>query len=264
MATQTVELRAATGLTLTAKLFSAGSDTQVDSQSATEAVNRLGTYSVAYTDVAAGTYRLIAFSGSTPVAAWWVDLTLTTATFQAYDMPPAIVQEVASINTSTAETIADAVWDEDYASHTTAGTFGKLLDILRKSNLTVDGAIVDVSPSTTAFNTDLTAPTSTYQHRLLLFTSGALEGMSRPIDGYNQTNGAITMQEAFSLTPSNGDEFIILTDHIHPISDIQAGLATQASVDVIDGIVDDILVDTGTTIPATITLLINQAPMEAF
>lgn len=88
MATQTVEFIAPSGETLTAKLFAAGSDTQVDSASSTEATNRKGTYSVAYTDVAAGTYRLIALNGSSvPLASWWVKLTLTTATFQAYEVP---------------------------------------------------------------------------------------------------------------------------------------------------------------------------------
>ena len=85
MATQTIEFRAATGLTITAKLFSAGSDTEVASVSATEATNRIGTYSAAYTDVAAGEYALIALSSGTPVASWWVTLTLTTATFQVYE-----------------------------------------------------------------------------------------------------------------------------------------------------------------------------------
>jgi hypothetical protein len=86
MATQTVEFRAATGLTITAKLFSAGSDTEVASVSATEATNRKGTYRAAYTDVAAGEYQLIAFdSQPIPVASWWVTLTLTTATFGVYE-----------------------------------------------------------------------------------------------------------------------------------------------------------------------------------
>jgi hypothetical protein len=86
MATQTVEFRAATGLTITAKLFSAGSDTEVASVTATEATNRKGTYRAAYTDVAAGEYQLIAFDATPiPVASWWVTLTLTTATFGTYD-----------------------------------------------------------------------------------------------------------------------------------------------------------------------------------
>ena len=86
MATQTVEFRAATGLTITAKLFSAGSDTEVASVSATEATNRKGTYLAAYTDVAAGEYQLIAFdSQPIPVAEWWTKLTLNTDTFGVYE-----------------------------------------------------------------------------------------------------------------------------------------------------------------------------------
>jgi len=87
MATQTVEFPCATSQTVTAKLFSFGSDTEVASVSATEATNRKGLYTAAFTDVAAGTYRLIALNGSSvPLAAWDVTLTLTTATFQAYEI----------------------------------------------------------------------------------------------------------------------------------------------------------------------------------
>lgn len=86
-ATQTVEFFAAPSQTITTKLFAAGSDTQVASVTATEATNRKGVYTAAYTDVAAGTYRLLALVGTTPVASWWVDLTLTTATFVAYELP---------------------------------------------------------------------------------------------------------------------------------------------------------------------------------
>jgi hypothetical protein len=85
VATQTVEFRAATGLTITAKLFSAGSDTEVASVTATEATNRKGTYSAAYTDVPAGEYQLIGLNSGTPVASWWTTLTLSTSTFSTYD-----------------------------------------------------------------------------------------------------------------------------------------------------------------------------------
>jgi hypothetical protein len=85
MATQTIEFRAAAGLTLTVELFTIGSDTIVDTESATEQANRAGTYRAAFTDVAAGEYQLVAFSGTTPVASWLVALTLDTATFQVYD-----------------------------------------------------------------------------------------------------------------------------------------------------------------------------------
>lgn len=103
MATQTVEFRSPPSQTITAKLFAVGSDTQVASVSATEATNRKGTYSAAYTDVAAGEYELIALVGTVPVARWFVTLTLTTATFQARDkvgvveLDPAVGTQINNI-----------------------------------------------------------------------------------------------------------------------------------------------------------------------
>ena len=109
MATQTVEFAAASGLTLTVKLFAAGSDTVVASVSATEATNRLGLYSAAYTDAAAGTYKLIALSGTTPVATWWADLTLTTATFQSYEIPVSVIQ--SGLATQASVDVIDGIVD---------------------------------------------------------------------------------------------------------------------------------------------------------
>lgn len=90
MATQTVEFFAAPDQTVTAKLFASGSDTQIASVTATEQTNRKGVYQAAYTDVAAGLYRLLALVGTTPIASWWTDLTLTTATFQSYEIPASV------------------------------------------------------------------------------------------------------------------------------------------------------------------------------
>jgi hypothetical protein len=81
--TQTLEFSAGTGLTLSCKLFAFGSDTVVDTQTATEKTNDKNRYSVAFTDIAAGAYRLNAFVGTTGGFANEVyDLTLSTATFQ--------------------------------------------------------------------------------------------------------------------------------------------------------------------------------------
>lgn len=46
------------------------------------------------------------------------------------------------------------------------------------------------------------------------------------------------------------------------ITEIQSGLASQASVDTIDGIVDAILVDTGTDIPATLSAIAGYVDTE--
>lgn len=106
MATQTVEFRSPPSQTITAKLFAVGSDTQAASVSSTEATNRKGTYSAAYTDVAAGEYELIALVGSVPVARWFVTLTLTTATFQAYDKSRAELDSSVAAQINAIETFA--------------------------------------------------------------------------------------------------------------------------------------------------------------
>jgi hypothetical protein len=111
MATQTIEFRAPTAQAVTAKLFAIGSDTQVASASATEATNRKGTYAAAFTDVAAGTYDLIAFVSITPVARWFVKLTLTTATFQATDTATveSAISALQGADGDTLETLSDQI-----------------------------------------------------------------------------------------------------------------------------------------------------------
>jgi len=107
MATQTIEFRSPPSQTITAKLFAVGSDTQVASVSTTEATNRKGTYAGAYTDVPAGEYELIALVSTTPVARWFVTLTLTTATFQVYDKSQTVLMVADVVNASALA--ADAV-----------------------------------------------------------------------------------------------------------------------------------------------------------
>jgi hypothetical protein len=155
---------------------------------------------------------------------------------------------------------------------------------LKATQLT-DGE-VSGTPTASAFDTNLTAVTGAYDHLLLLFTSGSLAGEARPIDTYNSTNGRITLQEALTAAPSSSDEFIIVPDHTDPISEIYAyftdgsnedafkadvsAIATQASVDTIDGIVDAIKVKTDEltfTVPgsvdATATADVDEAAIAA-
>jgi hypothetical protein len=212
MATQTLEFSAGTGLTISCKLFAVGSDTVVATATATEKTNDKNRYSVAYTDIPAGAYRLNGFvSGTGGFANEVYDLTLSTATFQP--------RSESGVNTGS---IADAVWDEAYADHTSAGTFGKLLDTLRKANYTVDGAVVAGGTlSTTTFRTNVVATTSAYAHSVLLFVSGPLAGENSPILSYTSTNGVIVLEEALTAIPSPGDEFIIAaSQHVHAIQDI--------------------------------------------
>jgi hypothetical protein len=154
-----------------------------------------------------------------------------------------------------------------------------------KATQLADGE-VSGTPTASAFDTNLTAVTGAYDHLLLLFTSGSLAGEARPIATYTSTNGRITLQEALTSAPSSADEFIVVPDHTDPISEVYAyftdgsnedafkadvsALATQASVDTIDGIVDAIKVKTDEltfTVPgsvdATATADVDEAAIAA-
>jgi hypothetical protein len=133
--------------------------------------------------------------------------------------------------------IADAVWDEPYAGHTTAGSFGKLIDLLRKANMVVEGTVLaSPTPTTTTFNVSgLNYPTGAFEHAVLFFADDAtLAEQNSPILTFvNNGNGTqtIVLEEARTAAPIAGDTiFIDATSHVHAIVDIQAGLATSSGV----------------------------------
>jgi len=136
----------------------------------------------------------------------------------------------------TAGTIADAVWDEAYSGHTTAGTFGKLMDLLRKSNNVLEGTVLATpTPTTTVFRiSGVDYPTGALEHSVLWMASGASENQNSPIlTTVNNGDGTITvtLEEPLVTAPSAGDTvFINPTSHVHAIADIQAGLATAANL----------------------------------
>jgi hypothetical protein len=227
MATQTIEFRSPPTQITTAKLFAVGSDTEVASVTATEATNRKGTYAAAYTDVAAGEYELIAFVGAVPVARWFVTLTLTTATFQARDKVGAV-----ALDSAATAALVDLIWDEPLtkATHNVATSSGKRL---RQSTAfqQIDSTVIDASATTTTFITGLdSAVDNFYNDSMLVFTDGALAGQVRSIVDYVGATKTIVLEEPLTSAPVNGVAFAIVSLHIHPVSQIQSGLATASAL----------------------------------
>jgi hypothetical protein len=196
---------------------------------------------VAFTDIAAGAYRLNAFVGATGGFANEVyDLTLSTATFQP-----------RSESAVDAGGIADAVWNEQYNQHTTAGSFGKLMDLLRKSNMVLEATVqASPTPTATTFNvTGLNYPTGAFEHAVLFFADDAtLAEQNSPILTFtNNGNGTqtIVLEEARTAAPVAGDKVLIdATSHVHAIADIQSGLALQTTSLAIKAKTDLITTDT--------------------
>jgi len=128
-------------------------------------------------------------------------------------------------NSVDLDSVADAVWDESIStsSHNTDSSAGKRL---RQAGtlLSAEGEVALASPditSTTTFVTDLSEATDEhYTDQLMVFTSGDLTGQARIISSYNGTTKAVTFDEAWTDAPSSTDEFDILANHQHKLTDI--------------------------------------------
>jgi hypothetical protein len=136
--------------------------------------------------------------------------------------------EVSALNNLSSSDVAAAVWNAAYASYNSAGTFGKLMDIIRKANLSIEGSVAATgTPTTTEFHTNLTYVDDAFDEQILLFVSGALEGESRPINRNFQLNGRVVLDEAFTSPPTSGDEFVVLPEHIHSLASISDSILSR-------------------------------------
>lgn len=145
-------------------------------------------------------------------------------------------------NTTTPPTtgaIADAVYDEAYAGHTTPGTYGFLWDQWRKSNTAITGEVTSaVTPTTTQFSTDITGYADTaFDNAVLVFINGSTNADFRGIvSGYVQSNGVVTITPALPQAPVAGDEFTIaIPSFVYTLAQVQSGLATTANITEIKG-----------------------------
>jgi hypothetical protein len=137
--------------------------------------------------------------------------------------------------------LVDDIYDEPESGHNVGGSFGKGFRQTKEGTISVESTVNDASATTITFITALTEATDDhYIDVSLVFIDGALVGQSRPVLSYNGTTKAVTLGEALTEAPANGDGFIIKTDHVHTIAGIQAGLATEAKQDIIDANIDSL------------------------
>ena len=132
------------------------------------------------------------------------------------------------LNDPTAAAIADAVLDESLAAHNTGGTLGKAIRQIKEGVVSAESTVNDASATTTSFVTALTSAVDDfYNDKILVFIGGALTGQARIISDYNGTTKAVTFDEATTSAPANGDGFIILGIHSHPITQIKQEVRTE-------------------------------------
>lgn len=156
--------------------------------------------------------------------------------------------EMALTAAATSAQLVDDFCDEviSKAAHNVPQSLAKA--IRQGSDLIqIDGVVSDASPTTTDFDTNLTQIDAYFTDAVMIFANGSANaGIGKPIDSYVNANGHVTFDATigWSVTPINGDDFVIIAIHEHPISELQSGLATEAKQDIIDTNVDSILVDT--------------------
>ncbi len=186
----------------------------------------------------------------------------TLATAQGNYAPSKAGDAMTLTAAATSAQLVDDVWDEDIskAQHNVSMSAAKKLrqgaDLIQ-----LDGSVSDATPTATNFDTGLTQVDGYFDDAIMIFANGAANaGIGKPISVYVNANGNMTFlaEEAWPVTPVNGDDFVIVALHSHPVAELQSGLATEAKQDIIDTNVDAVLVDTGTTLPATLATILTD------
>ena len=142
------------------------------------------------------------------------------------------VDSTAALDSADKATLVDLIWDEPLtgATHNVATSSGKRL---RQTTAfqQIDSTVIDASATTTTFVTGLTSSVDNfYNDSMLVFTDGALAGQVRAIYDYIGATKTIVLEEALTSAPVDGVAFAIVSLHIHPVSQIQSGLATAAAL----------------------------------
>lgn len=141
----------------------------------------------------------------------------------------------------TAAEIETEVWDAAASGHNTGGTFGKLLRQINEGLIAEESTINDAGASTTVFITALAeASDDHYNDTIMVFIDGALKGQARTVLNYTGASKTITLDEALTEAPGNGDGFLLIATHVHPVTQIQSGLATEAKQDTAQTAIDAI------------------------
>jgi hypothetical protein len=126
--------------------------------------------------------------------------------------------------------VADAVLDDNLSSHNNNGSLGKAIRQIVEGVVSAESSVNDASATTTSFITNLTeTDDGFYNDKVLVFIDGNLSGESKPIKSYNGTTKAVSFDaiDAYTQPPADGDGFIILSSHVHPITQIANSVTTD-------------------------------------
>ena len=232
MTTQTVQLQTFDyGASLSsATLRNVATDTLVaTADTINEVTADSGLYAAVFGEasvIAAGTYRFRAVVGGQPINRY------VTLAGNDNEVVQARSERAVELDSTATAALVDLIWDEPLtgATHNVATSSGKRL---RQTTAfqQIDSTVIDAAATTTTFITGLTSSVDNfYNDSMLVFTDGALAGQVRAIYDYIGATKTIILAEALTSAPVNGVAFTVVSLHIHPVSQIQSGLATAAAL----------------------------------
>ncbi len=121
--------------------------------------------------------------------------------------------------------------------------------------------------SSITLNANASAEDDAYNNQLVFIRSGHGADQVRVITDYNGDTKVATVDTPWvgGLEPNTTSGYVLIPEHVHLVSEIQVGLATQASVDVIDGNVDAIKAKTDSlpADPASNTVVNTRASQSS-
>jgi hypothetical protein len=164
------------------------------------------------------------------------------------DTGTTIPNQISALNDPTAAAIADAVWDEALAGHAIAGSTGEALTDAASGGSAPSAA--DIADA--VWDEAVSGHTGAGSFGELLDTNvDATIGSRATQTSVDSLNDISTADVQTALT-SQGYT-VGRAGNLDNLDASVSSRSSQSSVDTIDGIVDSILVDTGTTIPGLIS-----------
>lgn len=219
----------------------AGSASTMTLQAGASAVDSTYVGQVIYISAGTGlgqSRAIASYTGSSKVADVISDWAVAPSSDSVYEIYPDDITELTAA--PTAAVIADAVWDENTAGHTTGGTFGEQVKndidaILTDTGTTIPGEIatVDANVDAILIDTDTTIP-------------GLIATVDANVDAI-LIDTDTTIPGLIATVDANVDAVLLDTAEIGAAG---AGLtAIITPLATVDLNVDAVLVDTDTTIP---------------
>ena len=173
-----------------------------------------------------------------------------------------------ALSTAGEDALVDKVFDEILSGHNVAGSFAKMIRHIYEGVVSTDGAVDDTGATATTFITNLSESTDGFYHdKVIVFSSGSLTGQARHIETYVGSTKSVTVSQAFTAAPADGDEFLILATHEHSLTEIAEAARTEldsnstklASIDGVTAKIDTSMEQDGSVYRFT-TNALEQAP----